>query len=314
MMYCYCYCLLAALLSSSVTRAAAFLLVSSVPVTGAVHGAAPSSPPREGGRLPPVLRRPRPRARHGLAAAARGDADAAAPPAVAGVTLKMAFDASPAWGVADLSATRSERFTSPASLDMVHRLRRESAAVLVGRTTVERDDCTLTVRRVDLAEGKGQPVRVILDPALRLLEGDFAILTDGLPTIIYHVQGASTPATVNARSDSVTLVGLPPAGAGLSLSPSDVVLDLAARGLEHIMVEGGPATARAFLAARVVDRAILVRAPVEFAVPEPARMDEATLTRAGLQLVGTAALGGDAVSYWTREGAPWPTAEFLTWP
>mmetsp|Transcript_41698 Transcript_41698/g.48663 ORF Transcript_41698/g.48663 Transcript_41698/m.48663 type:complete len:176 (-) Transcript_41698:1269-1796(-) len=41
---------------------------------------------------------------------------------VVGVTLKIAFDES--WSVADNSDEKSERFTSPKSLDMVHRLRR----------------------------------------------------------------------------------------------------------------------------------------------------------------------------------------------
>ena len=64
---------------------------------------------------------------------ADGDGDEAEIEGVTGVTLKMAFDSSDAWGVADLSETKSERFTSPESLDMVHRLRRESSAILVGR-------------------------------------------------------------------------------------------------------------------------------------------------------------------------------------
>mmetsp|Transcript_16695 Transcript_16695/g.34285 ORF Transcript_16695/g.34285 Transcript_16695/m.34285 type:complete len:189 (-) Transcript_16695:1948-2514(-) len=65
-----------------------------------------------------------------------------------GITLKIAFDSQ--GGVADLSSEKSERFTCGESLDMVHRLRRVSDAVLVGRSTVEIDDCTLTVRRVPL--------------------------------------------------------------------------------------------------------------------------------------------------------------------
>mmetsp|Transcript_39963 Transcript_39963/g.43324 ORF Transcript_39963/g.43324 Transcript_39963/m.43324 type:complete len:145 (-) Transcript_39963:98-532(-) len=65
-----------------------------------------------------------------------------------GVTLKIAFDSQNS--VANLSSEKSQRFTCPESLDMVHRLRRVSDAILVGRSTVEIDDCTLTVRRVQL--------------------------------------------------------------------------------------------------------------------------------------------------------------------
>jgi Pyrimidine reductase, riboflavin biosynthesis len=89
-------------------------------------------------------------------------------PVVKGVTLKMAFDR--AYAVADASELKSERFTCAQSLDLVHKLRRNSDCVLVGRETVLRDDCTLTVRRVDLLEDrKDQPVRVVIDSNLKLL-------------------------------------------------------------------------------------------------------------------------------------------------
>lgn len=239
------------------------------------------------------------------------------PRSATGVTLKMAFDSSPAWGVADLSETKSERFTSPESLDMVHRLRRDSSAVLVGRATVERDDCTLTVRRVELGEGKPQPVRVVLDPSLRLFDGsEYTLLKDGLPTLIYFSQskliergdGCGKPSVIANAMDSVTLVGLnQSSGTELnSLSPADVINDLSGRGLHHIMVEGGPATARSFLEAGVVDRAILVKAPIQFQVPVPSNMDEDTIKMAGLEKIGSTKLGGDSVEYWSRPGLDWP--------
>ena len=235
--------------------------------------------------------------------------------AVTGVTLKMAFDSSDVWGVADLSETKSERFTSPESLDMVHRLRRESCAVLVGRGTVERDNCTLTVRRVEMGDGKSQPVRVVIDPSLTLIDGEYAILRDDLPTIIYHLQNRTTKAT---PSESLTFVEIiqPDNNDGKKslISPSIILKDLASRGLQHIMVEGGPATAREFLDARVVDRAILVRAPIIFDIPVPAEMDENTLARAGLELIGTTKLGGDTIEYWTINGSPWPNLHFHMWP
>jgi len=238
------------------------------------------------------------------------------PAAVTGVTLKMAFDSSPVWGVADLSETKSERFTSPESLDMVHRLRRESSAVLVGRATVERDDCTLTVRRVELGDGKVQPVRVILDPSLSLIGGDYAIMKDGLPTIIYHLQTENLDETLKGTSDAVTFVGLSPSDLDnrSSICPLEVVKDLETRGLRHIMLEGGPATALAFLEARGVDRAILVRAPIEFEIPMPAHMDEDTMKRAGLKMIGSSVIGGDNVEYWTRDGLFWPNSDLPMWP
>jgi len=242
--------------------------------------------------------------------------------AVTGVTLKMAFDSSPIWGVADLSETKSERFTSPESLDMVHRLRRESSAVLVGRGTVERDDCSLSVRRVELLEGQKQPTRVVLDPSLKILEGDYSVLRDGFETLIYHLQsegqGVDDVTTLDL-GDSVKLVGVKESvprinNSNRHLSPELVLKDLSSRGFDHIMVEGGPATARAFLDAGAVDRAILVRAPVEFQVPVPAGINVETLLKAGLEMIGTTEMGGDIVEYWTRKGLLWPNPELSMWP
>ena len=251
-------------------------------------------------------------------------------PTVTGVTLKMAFDSSDSWGVADLSETRSERFTSSESLDMVHRLRSASDAILVGRGTVMRDDCTLTVRRgVVLGYGKDQPVRVVIDPSLTLLGdgGDerYAILNDGLSTIVYHrrrTAGGESRETKSPRSDRVTLVEIMRRddndndieARSSYISPSDILDDLSSRGLRHVMVEGGPSTACAFLAERVVDRAIFVRAPILFDLPVPAGMDINSLAEAGLVLIGTTMSGGDVVEYWTMNGMPWPTPDLHMWP
>jgi riboflavin-specific deaminase-like protein len=243
---------------------------------------------------------------------------------VTGVTLKMAFDASSLWGVAETSPT-SERFTSPQSLDMVHRLRRESSAVLVGRSTVERDDCSLTVRRVEM-DGE-QPVRVVLDPDLKLLNGkQYSVLNDGIRTIIYHAvsnvvkEGSTIQGVI---SDSVTLVELKRHCVSNNsdeitqqhtLSPKEIIQDLSSRGLNHIMVEGGPTTARLFLDDNLIDRAILVRAPIQFKTPIPAGFNEEKLKEAGLVLIGNETMGGDTVEYWVREGMEWPTKDLTSWP
>lgn len=232
-------------------------------------------------------------------------------PTVTGVTLKMAFDSSPSWGVAETSPT-SERFTSPESLDMVHRLRRESDAVLVGRGTVERDDCSLTVRRVEI-EGE-QPVRVVLDPMLKLLNGDkqYVILKDGLRTILYH---SLADFEGDAIGDNVMLVELKQDSKQQNaLSPAEIIQDLSNRGLNHIMIEGGPSTAIQFLDAKLIDRAILVRASVQFKRPIPAGFNEDQLKEAGLTMIGAANMGGDTVEYWVRERMDWPTADLSSWP
>ncbi|KAH8076304.1 hypothetical protein JL721_297 [Aureococcus anophagefferens] len=74
-------------------------------------------------------------------------------------------------------------------------------------------------------------------------------------------------------------------------------------GVAHLMVEGGPFTARKFLAAGLVDRAVVVRAPVVFERPVPSGIDAALLRGAGLAFHSRRDVGGDDTHTWTRPGA-----------
>jgi len=238
---------------------------------------------------------------------------------VTGVTLKMAFDKN--YAVADASEFKSTRFTSPPSLDLVHQLRRNSDCVLVGKGTVIRDDCTLTVRRVALFPNKRQPARVILDSNLEILQARpasekklFALLQDGFDAILYHscpLLGSHQEAM--AFNPHLTLVQLRK-GDGTHMSPTDIVQDLQSREIHHIMVEGGPATAIPFLQENVVDRAIIIRAPVTFIEPVASNMNNDMLKDAGLVLLEKRSVGDDVVEYWVREGEDWPTVSVADWP
>ena len=295
---------------------------------------------------------------------------------VTGVTLKLAIDSSPAcWGIADLSATKSERFTSPQSLDLVHRLRSVSDCVLVGRGTVAADDCTLTVRRgyettVLEATGREQPTRVVLDSHLGLIrdhvdkscDTSYRLFDDGLPVILYHwgtttdddddddmeaflrdrpaitlVDASKLGPTFESDDDESVLIqggsSLPtfspstpqPASIGTRsiLSPQLVVRDLRRRGLHHVMVEGGAATALSFLRAGVVDRAIIVQASVQFEEPLDSHINADVMEKeGGLKLLGTSddgdgdMFGGDSLQYWVRGDGNerWPNDALTEWP
>jgi len=254
---------------------------------------------------------------------------------VKGVTLKMAFDSNPTqWSVSDLVAP-PERFTSPTSLDLVHRLRRESDAVLVGVNTVLRDDCTLTVRRVPLLEGGKQPVRVVIDPHLKVFTrekyggGKFSLLKDGYHTIIYHSLSRERVKQVDWQGvdwNHVTIVNPTheyksnnPSSSS-ALSPNMILENLSIEfDINHVMVEGGPYTAKQFLQSSVVNRAILIRAPIEFVHPEVSGIDADVMSDAGLKLIGTNSDTGDdenddTVEYWCIEEEEWPTDELNDWP
>jgi riboflavin-specific deaminase-like protein len=229
-----------------------------------------------------------------------------------GVTLKIAFDSQ--WGVADMSSEKSERFTCSESLDMVHRLRRCSDAVLVGRATVEKDNCTLTVRRVPLLRDEKQPVRIILDPDRTLRLENYQIFRDGLRTFIIH-KHHEVEETSSTEFPDVTFIGLPPSGNGKRLSTRQICEVLAAKyDIHHVMVEGGPDTARSFLEEGMVDRAILVHAPLCFKEPLLSNLSASSFDEAGLRLLGEGTLGVDHVDYWSRPELPWPTQPPSKWP
>ncbi|GKY99724.1 hypothetical protein MPSEU_000926400 [Mayamaea pseudoterrestris] len=238
---------------------------------------------------------------------------------VTGVTLKMAVDANGNAGETndDSTATtpRNVRFTSAASLNMVHRLRRNSDAVLVGRGTVAADDPSLTVRRNVTCDK--QPLRVILDPHLRLMRNEssqqqYTIFNDGLPTAVYHCVSNEPQ---SASSDAINAFDQ----INKTLNLTQVLADLASEfAVRHVMVEGGPVTAQAFLDERLVDRALIVRAPrVCFRNPATAisaGMEAKRLREAGLELLGVVDSEGDKIECWSRPGLPWPTEKLGDWP
>ena len=97
------------------------------------------------------------------------------------VLLKAAIDAHGRIdGDPDLPA---ERFSSEASLGLVHELRADSMAILIGINTVIRDNPSLTVRGPDIGP-RDSPLRVVIDPNCRV-PGDSKLLVDGAaPTLL----------------------------------------------------------------------------------------------------------------------------------
>jgi riboflavin biosynthesis pyrimidine reductase len=259
--------------------------------------------------------------------------------AVTGVTLKVAVDVQ--GGAADLSntTTKQERFTCSTSLDRVHRLRAVSDAVLVGKGTVQADNPSLLVRRnISYAT---QPLRVVIDPQLLLLTHDiersYQIFTDGYPTVVYHCQKDVDDTLLDLDERCVTLVYMEPTMPALVenhnhdgpnnnkkrssiLSPRAIVQHLRQHfDVEHLMVEGGPVTARQFLqedGTSIVDRCLIVRAvTVKFPQPLPSGLsDEYLSEQCGLQCLGRYASGVDEITCWTRPNLSWPTSRLEDWP
>jgi diaminohydroxyphosphoribosylaminopyrimidine deaminase/5-amino-6-(5-phosphoribosylamino)uracil reductase len=173
----------------------------------------------------------------------------------------------------------------------VHRLRNRVDAILVGAGTARADDPRLTVR---LPGGRGRdPVRVVLDTDLSLPATlKLFRARSGAPTVVAHACGRS-----RRLGPGVELLRCRRGEGGVDLA--DLLAKLAARGITHLLVEGGARVHAAFLAAGLVDRAVVFVAPKLagadgvplFAGKGPARMADA------IQLEGVeiARLGDDVL-------------------
>lgn len=139
---------------------------------------------------------------------------------------------------------------------MTHRLRAAHAAILVGIGTVLADNPKLNVR---LALGD-DPRPVVLDTYLRIPDGcDLLARERNLPILAVGAQ-ADPRRCAELEARGVTVLSVPAVDGRVSLP--DVLARLAALGVHSLMVEGGARVITAFLAERLVDRAVVTIAPV----------------------------------------------------
>lgn len=151
--------------------------------------------------------------------------------------------------------------SSAEAREYAHFLRSENDAILVGVNTVRLDDPRLTVR---IPGKKGKPLfRAVLDPDLRTPPGaKLFCQADGGPVLIY-ARTANEIRTFRAgrlRRAGAEIVEAGGAGGGLDLKR--VLADLGRREIAGLLVEGGGRTAAGFIEAGLVDKAILVLAPL----------------------------------------------------
>ena len=183
------------------------------------------------------------------------------------VTLKLALSSDGA--VADPTGAR--RWISNAeSRAQAHRLRANSDAIAVGIGTVLADDPALTVR--DAPAPRLLPRRVVFDSDLRTPStAKLGRMAFGVPTrIVVGTEGARSPRRASLEEAGVGLI-VAPAGSANGSRATDLRTALRAlreRGVRSLLVEAGPRLAGALLAASLVQRVVIFRAP--FALGESA--------------------------------------------
>ena len=170
------------------------------------------------------------------------------------VTLKLAASAD---GKIAAAPGETTSITGTEARARGHLIRARSDAIMVGRGTVMADDPSLTCRLPGLEDRS--PVRVVLDSALAMPLDSKLVRTAGDVAVwIYCADTADEDKAraLRAAGVDVTCVGTdgaqrPDVGA--------VLRNLAGRGINTLMVEGGAGVARTMVDRGLVDRVALFR-------------------------------------------------------
>lgn len=158
------------------------------------------------------------------------------------VTLKLAVSAD---GMMAAKPGERTQITGAEVKNRVHMLRAQSDAILIGRRTLEVDDPELNVRLPGL-DSRSPRATVLSRRLYSQLKGKIFSTSAVLPAWI--LTGEKT-----APDQSDTVISCGTAGAGVDLLKA--MSELARRGINRLMVEGGAEVAASFLAADLVDEA-----------------------------------------------------------
>ena len=171
------------------------------------------------------------------------------------VQLKMAVTADGRVAAEDGS---TRWITSAPARQLVHAMRADADAVLIGSGTALADDPALDCR--DLPHPPEQlPLRVLLDRRLQLPLRSRLAQTATQATLLVTDDAAQleTAQADALRERGVELLLVPPTADWLG----EVLRTLYRRGVHHVLCEGGPTLATALWHAQLVDRLELLLAP-----------------------------------------------------
>ncbi len=179
------------------------------------------------------------------------------------VLVKMAASLD---GRTAMASGQSQWITTPPARQDVQRLRAASCAIITGIGTQLMDDPSLTVRitheELGVEDSLQQPLRVVVDSKLQMAATARMFEQPG-PTLIATLDGESQREKSQALIDAgAEVVFLPAIGEHIDLQA--LLVELAARGCNQVMVEAGAGLAGAFIAEGLLDELVCYWAPKLF--------------------------------------------------
>lgn len=171
------------------------------------------------------------------------------------VVLKMAQTLD---GRIATSTGDSQWISGEASLRLAHRLRTEADAVVIGMGTVRKDNPSLTVRHVR----GSNPYRIVLTSSVRFPR-KCKLLHDNsdYKTIVAATRDAADQLARSKQGRNIIIWKLKTNRQG-SVDTKDLLRQADQFGIRSLLLEGGSALATTFLKRRLVDKVVLVTAPM----------------------------------------------------
>jgi 5-amino-6-(5-phosphoribosylamino)uracil reductase len=166
-------------------------------------------------------------------------------------------------GYLDSASPHKLALSNPADFDRVDQLRADSDAILIGASTLRRDDPRLLVRSGERRAVRSEaglpcsPTKVTVT-ATGAIPCDAAFFSEGDAEKLVYCPVEVVPRLTPRLKGVATVVGI---GSG-EVSMAAVLADLDRRGVGRLMVEGGGHIHTQFLVDRLADELQLVVAPV----------------------------------------------------
>ncbi len=203
--------------------------------------------------------------------------------------LAMSMD-----GRTAMASGESQWITGEAARQDVHRLRARSGAVVTGIGTVISDNPSLTARLGPTHDELVQPVRVIVDSALRMPTN---AIIGGLPGKSFIATVITDPLKKEPLEKAGFEIVSLPAGEDGRVQLAALIDFLGVKEINEVLLEAGSVLSGGMLQSRLIDELVVYMAPVVlgdagrglFHVPEIKRISE----KVQLQLVDVRQIGQD---------------------